>query len=720
MELVNALERQSQPPPPFILAKAFMSFIRDRMESMAVLTQNQARFLLQTLQHLVAGYPYKDARGSVRVALGLENLETTMFALFQVGCEPDAAEVLNKLAKTIYEQICHRNEQAKKPHQNPSSQALSSYVSILASTGSPLEALNVVETYWENVLHSEGIVPWLDVISGLAKENMESDIPVVIGKMGRCGIVLDPDSHEEMVTMLAAENNVGALRILYEVDLPDGLQPTAASTAVAISTAIRNSMVEWASQLSESLPDYPTPASRDAIFLLSAARAEPATNIEKHLEVMTGINPDIRHSMTITSINQLIEHAISIQRQDLAQEYLALAQKWGLQPDAHTYMLQMDSKIQQGDLDGALELVENLNLETLTDRADVMMLNRILRQLCNPRYTNTEYDTILSFVDRLLNTRSRFEAETLGALCKVLLYRHELENISNLLRPIIDQYNSEELSKISESFVDYINDQNESTESIWEVYELLNMAFPRTAVHTRTDIMNQFFNRGRSDLACLVFGHMRQKERGGKRPTAHTYAMCLQGISRAADASGLHLVHNMLKLDLEVGLTTKIYNGLMLAYAACGMPDEAMGFFRDILHSEEGPSGQTLVIFFRVCETYHNGVQEASKMLAKLRSMDVRIDERIYNAYIGALAGHCEVEKATEAIQAMESKLGFGPSTLTIGTLYNATPFQYWKEQVEEWAQTQYPDLWADLEQLGCEEDEEGLKKFNINRNIDV
>ncbi|KMU83402.1 complex I intermediate-associated protein 84 [Coccidioides immitis H538.4] len=359
MELVNALEQQTLPPPPFILAKAFMAFIQERGESMAVLTQNQ------TFQYLVNEYPYKGARGSVRTVLGLESLENTMFVLAQAGCEPDAVELLNKLAKAIYIQISHRNERAESPHLEPTPVVLRSYVSILASTGSPLEALNIVETYWETVLSPEGILPWLDIISGLAKEGKESEIPVVMGKMDRCGVVLDPNSHEEMVKLLAAENNVDALRKLFELELPNGLQPTATSTAFAIATAVRNSMVDWASQLSETFPAYPTPESRDAMLLLAAAKSEGAENIQKILDSMSARNPEIKTSMTIATFNPLLEHANMTNRRDLVDEYAELARKWGLQADAQTYMLMMDSKLREGDLDGAIALFENVDPEGL-------------------------------------------------------------------------------------------------------------------------------------------------------------------------------------------------------------------------------------------------------------------------------------------------------------------------------------------------------------------
>ena len=121
----------------------------------------------------------------------------------------------------------------------------------------------------------------------------------------------------------------------------------------------------------------------------------------------------------------------------------------------------------------------------------------------------------------------------------------------------------------------------------------------------------------------------------------------------------------MLKLDLQVAPTTKIRNSLMLAYAACGLADQAMRIFRDILHSEEGPSERTLVIFFRVCESYGNGREEATKMMEKLKSMDILINDDVYNAYVGALGGHCELELAVQAIKQMESQTGSSPTTLT-------------------------------------------------------
>jgi hypothetical protein len=56
-----------------------------------------------------------------------------------------------------------------------------------------------------------------------------------------------------------------------------------------------------------------------------------------------------------------------------------------------------------------------------------------------------------------------------------------------------------------------------------------------------------------------------------------------------------------------------------------------------------------------------------------------------------------------------------------LGTLYNAIPYPYWKDQAEEWMRTVYPDLFAELEKTGrTPSDDESGQNFNIDRSIDI
>jgi hypothetical protein len=547
----------------------------------------------------------------------------------------------------------------------PSAEAIVAYVSVLSFSGSTLEALDVVEAYWVPVLWTTGVLPWVEIIKNLARDGRESVIPLVMEKMEGCGARLDQEAHENMVLLLAPETRPLALKAVYDTPIAGDLRPSARATTAAIEAAVRASMLDWASSLVGMLPKQLTPETRDALLLLAAAQGAGVHTIQARLEEMAAENPELKATLTIDLVNALMDRAIADGRLDAVEEYAGLATHWGLAGNTRTYMLQMDARVKVGDIRGAMHLFEQVESDVVSDHESVPVINRLIAQLCEAGHGDAEYEIILSLTDRLIETGAGFEAQAMSGLCRILLYRHDLESISTLLRPIIDSYGADELFLIGDAFVRYIADPAESTEDVWGAYELLNMAFPSTSVSVRTSIMTVFFNRGRSDLACLVFGHMRQKDEVESRPGPDTYALCFQGIARAADPDNLSLVHNMLKLDIEMKLTTRVLNGLMLAYAACGRPNHAIAFFRDILHSAEGPSPETLTIFFRVCETLPHGVQEATRMIQQLKSQDIEVDPVAYNAYVGALGAHCQLEQAIEAVRAMKDITSDSPSALT-------------------------------------------------------
>ncbi|KAF3484255.1 complex I intermediate-associated protein [Arthroderma uncinatum] len=714
IELVHALHQRSRPPSQFALASGFMTFIDKRLDQ-GMVTKSQAEFLLHTFQHLLLT-PYPKSTGTVRAFLELENFEFTLGTLARAKLYPDAIPLVQDLARSIFHRISIRLDNAPELGEQRVLESLQSCVAVLSSTGAATEALQLM-LGWRSIVSSSGaLLPWVNIMKGFAREGRQSKIPGIIQQMENWGITLDRGSQEEILLLLAEENCISALEVVY--GLP--IQPTTTASVCVLKAALWNSKPQWAAQIATALPAYPTPETRDALLLLSIARGDSIDSIHQQLDDMASKNPEIRSTMTIDTLNTLIEYAIMVNRTDLGEQGTQIAQAWGLTPDSQTYLLPLRSQIESGDINEAVALFQKLDTELEIDKSDILILNKLIKQLCLAEYSLIDFDTVNSLVDRLLEADGHFEPDTLGILCKSLLYCGDLEGVSTLLRPIIDRYGPEELSKIRKGFIQYIRDMDQPTDSAWEVYELLNLAFQTTSVAARTRIMNAFFKRQRSDLACLVFGHMRQKGQVDSRPSAHTYAQCFKGIAEAADADGLHLVHNMLKLDLEVTPKTKVLNGLMLAYASCGMADKSMAFFRDILHSVEGPSEQTLVVFFRACESYHSGIVEANKMMEKVRSLDILITESVYNAYVGALGGHCELELAAEAIKTMESKIGLAPTTLTLGNLYNALPTQFWKDQAEEWAKATYPELWVELEKSGRTEDEDGLQHLNIDRSIQI
>jgi hypothetical protein len=123
----------------------------------------------------------------------------------------------------------------------------------------------------------------------------------------------------------------------------------------------------------------------------------------------------------------------------------------------------------------------------------------------------------------------------------------------------------------------------------------------------------------------------------------------------------------MLKLDLEVEPTTRVRNGLMAAYNACGQPFTAIiDHFWKILASREGPTMSSFALALRACETWiPQGAMEARKTIAIMQSWDLEITKEIYDCYIGAIAGQCEFENTIELIEDMENDIGVPADAFT-------------------------------------------------------
>lgn len=734
-DLMRSLGDRSRPPANNILAKAFQDFFISRSENPSVITDFHSQLLIVTWKHLKAQQEELEP-DDWQAVFSTESLENVLFVLSEATCLPESHSTVLRIARFAFLELCA--DQGYGPNEI-SRQALTAYITLLSLNGNPEEARHVVEKFW-NKLRKSTPSPWLTVMRGFAMKGDRRQLRKITEELEKQGRKFDQASHQELTSILIEQNLLDAVKTMYECPISDNLEPTLATKEAVLKFVILRSEIDWAKAIFESLPQTPSSETINIALLWEAAHGSGASDISEKLKAWTAENPEIQNSLSISCVNNLIEFANSSGNPQLAADFAALASQWDLQPDLQTRMLQLESRIQASDIDGAMECLQSL--EDIGSVADVNLplMNKLITMLCLSGHTDKLFDQISALLDPLVESNFRLEADTVAALTHMLLYRHDWEAVSELLRPRLGSYDSEERTKIRKSLTTFIMDANQETDHVWEAYTLLRVAFPETGVSTRTDIMTAFFKRNRSDLASLVFGHMRQAENFAQRPKPDTYARCFQGLARAADKENLELVHNMLKLDLEVELNTRVLNGLMLSYAACEMPEKSMEIFRNILQSDEGPSHKTIAIFFRVCEYHHNGAHEATKMMEKVKRLEIEIDRQMYTAYIEALAAQCEFERAVEAIEKMESETGYPPTRNTyakpnplsfryrvltnvlprIGLFYNAIPYQYWKDQVEEWAKSRYPELWAQLEQVNRTEHEEGPKFDDIRNEITV
>lgn len=652
-DLMRALQTKSRTPPYEILCKAFNDFFTARVDTPGVITDFHGSHLVATWRHL------RDYRGESdhlqwEDVSSRESLETVLYVLSEADCLPESHGAVRQMARLAYCELSASNE----TESNISRQALLAYIRIMAFNGNASEAHRVTTLSWKKLRRSKPS-PWLWVMQGLAMENDRPNLYELVETSEKYGYTLDPASQEELTMTLLRQNMIEAAKTIYGCPLPRGTEQTLATKIAVIKASIMEGDLTWAKSVVLTLPSTPSAETRNIYLLWEAANGSGAAALEEILDRWSLNDPGLRQSLSISCVNDLIRYAYTIGNPQLAADFAALVQKWELEPDFETHtLLSLESRVQASDTEGILESLRELEEMDALHHISLPLTNKLIKNLCQSDLHDAAFEEISALLDPLVENSVRLEPDTLAALTRMLLRRHDWEAISQLLRPRLGSYASEERSLVLKTIVNFIKDANQTDDDVWEAYNLLKVAFPETVEKTRTSIMEVFFDRNRVDRACVVFGHMRQAASYLQRPKSETYIQCFRGIARAADAENLELVRNMLKLDLEVELTTRVRNALMLALAACEQPDEAMEIFRDILRSEEGPSSTTIAIFFRACATHPTGTVEAAKMMDKVRLLEIPVDRPMYTEYIKAFAAQGDHESAIEALDKMQSEIG--------------------------------------------------------------
>lgn len=413
------------------------------------------------------------------------------------------------------------------------------------------------------------------------------------------------------------------------------------------------------------LKKTPNKAAWDAIFVWSTAIGKGVDEVDRMMNVMVRRNDESRQQdpsfqvkhPDIDTINTLVEFCMSKQDPYSAERYIALGEKRGILPNAKTYTMQIQYRLSANDLDGARAAY--FGLEGAKDAKSVEVTNQLIRALCDSKAHHV--DDILAIVDDLLQNKARFDPETIAKLSVLHLRRGEVHDAIDILQVHAHHYSPSQRQTIREHLVEVVLDRQNSTADAWDTYQIVRQLFPETPRDIRIRIMNEFFARERSDMACHVFFHMRNHTHEAITATRDVYVAAFTGFARNADAESLELVHNQLKLDLNVDLDTKLRNSLMLAYAATGNNRRALEYWAEIAASKEGPTYNSIAIAFRSCEGMPWGDQHAKPIWQRLKQMDIDIDKQIFTAYVCAIARNQLHEEAAAMLETVEDEYGFKP-----------------------------------------------------------
>jgi hypothetical protein len=508
---------------------------------------------------------------------------------------------------------------------------------------------------------------WNRVLSGAARENNNNEMAKTTELFNKSSVPLTSVTQTILVTQFADRGQLDAAKFWYSQPVvADNGKPSsirrATYTALLKACALGGDLVFGQEVVTGLTKDgIPNKEGWDAIFLWSAALGKGVDEIERMMNVMVRRTEEAQDTIhpDVETINLLVEFAMSKSDPYSAERYIALGEKRGIMPDEQTYTMQMQYRLSVKDIDGAKAAYYNLQGDFKGSEASVTAVNELIQILCESKQHN--YDDIMAIVDDLHERKARFAPETVAKLCILHLRRVEIHDAMDLLQVHAFQYSPAQRAVISKSLCAFILDGENSTADAWDAYQILRNTFPETPREDRIRLMNEFFARNRSDMACHVFFHMRNHTAESHQANREVYIAAFTGFARCMDAESLELVNNQLKLEFRVEMDTKLRNALMLAHAACGNNKKALEFWREICESKEGPSYNSIAIAFRSCEGMPWGDQHAKSIWARLKEQDIEIDKKIFTAYLSAIARNFLHDEALALVETVEDEYGFAP-----------------------------------------------------------
>ncbi|KAK4168864.1 complex I intermediate-associated protein 84, mitochondrial [Cladorrhinum sp. PSN259] len=705
LEVENA-----RPPERNSLLQGYRQFMKYRLHNGRSLNTTQAFLTVRLLRHLLE--TEEDMEGEED--LGFEDLRWALEMTIKMP--RGKTENHLELARIAYDEIERRTQLlrdmgvdegtikvttgAKKNHRD-----FHLLINAMSQYGASLEAEKALEEYWNNQPKDQrppGVANdlWLLVLQGLAKEGLEDELLRVYKKTEPLRVGYVPATHEIMTSFYASRNRVKETKYWFELPIRAKNLPNPSTYMEVVRFAARNNEQDWLQPIMENLINSkPSKALWDVIFQWAVLVMDMGVeDVNEMFAAMSRHDPKLQPDSA--TLDCLILAAIEKKNPYLAERFMALRSKMGLTPTVANYILQLNYRLDAKDSSGAAAAYRELQLvhDNQSD-GDLPVLNKYLRFLCSLR--NPDLETILNVTADLEQRHATLEPETVAALCMVFLAFDKQYDVIDTLSLHTVFYSLEERATVRKAFVNYVLNPKTSTARVWDAYSLLRQFFPETEPSYRVMLMDAFFARKRPDMACYIFGHMRGHSNPNQRPTADVYVKALEGLGRYPDRPSLRMVHNMLKMDTTVQLDTRLYNGLMLAYASCDDVDTSMEFWREITNSAEGPSYNSLAIIFWVCELTPFGDETAKEIWQKIQRMDLDVPEKVYDAYCGAVAGNGDLEEVKGVIQRLQEgkEFGYGVGEMTLGVTYNALPGQPKKDAFEKWAREEYPEVWERMEE---------------------
>lgn len=675
-ELWHALKTDVRPPQPQAVADALKALFAQRKGAFE-------EFYIQRANKAFA-YLLENPREDGQPWLGVLELDNIFYKLINPAHRPKEGgqehvsfgrAVLNEYARLRKDDL--GDERTPQGNQFAVSDDVAlKMVRLLSRFGAATEARDIAVstlTWDANDPAEKRTVfrkAWNIMLEGILREGNLEEVRTTTALLQRLPDTVNGNMQHNLVAFFGERKEMDEARFWYTFPVPDpyGKKNGKTSAAFLKACALCGDLSYGQEVVTTLLKDdMPTKSAWDAVFLWSAAIGKGVDEVDRMMSVMVRRNDDARRkdpSVPITlpdidTINGLVEFSVSRQDPYTAERYIALGEKRGILPNEKTYAMQIQYRLSVKDIDGARAAYFNLQGEFTGAEQSVAVINQLIRALCGSQQHH--FDELMAMVDDLREHNVIFPPETIAALCVLHLRRGENHDAKDLLQVYAHQFAPEQRRIIQEGLLSFLLDGETSTADAWDTYQILRNVFQETPRNDRVKVMNEFFARKRSDMACHVFFHMRNHVSPAHSANRDVYIAAFTGFARCADAESLELAHNQLKLDFSIDANTQLRNALMLAYASTGENNKALRFWREICESKEGPSYNSIAIAFRSCEGMHFGHAHTKSIWKRLKEQDVEIDKNIWTAYMCAIARNHQHDEAQALIETVEEEYGFKP-----------------------------------------------------------
>ncbi|KAK3708983.1 hypothetical protein LTR37_011147 [Vermiconidia calcicola] len=754
MELAKRQRMSARMPPIEDVVLAITQFVTAKRRHKKAMKDTQAQYVLQSLRYYFKAVKEKQDQGeALPHLLGPAELRKTAKVLMLEGEPLSAAHT--ELAALLYEET-HAPGQPRLLKT-----VMLAYVKILSLTGSTSQAQKLV-LQWErdnaasessssqiedveadssdlaeqdemldHVLDPTSLRAWSIVLQGFALEGNDAEVQNTLARTIESSAI-SPRVAKIMLEYSLRRDDPAGVRHWWDTYRERAMKIP--STDIHSATRMghqlhqvlkwclaRNNLDTGHAIVKEVMTTNPSKPLWDAIFMWAAGTKRSVDEIDRMMAVMEKSNETILDTAQwrtpdVATINGLVEHAISNNDPYMAERFIALGRDRNIEPDAQTYVLQMDYRLSVGDVDGALIAYKNLQSMDLSSNEDAKTVNRLVVALCKSQRHDS--DTIMNVAGDLSDRRLRFEPDTVSALSLLHLSRDEEHDVVDLLNTHAFHYASGEREQVRSTLVNFCLDPSTSTSQAWQAYNTIRSIFDETPRDVRTELMTSFFTRERTDMGVRVFQNMRMHTRADTIPTVDTYVACFMGLAKLRDLESVEVVHNLLKLDYNITPTTYLRNSLIVAYTACGKGRKAMGFWDDIVASKEGPSYNSIHVALRSCEKSPFGDWRAKDLWQLLRRRNVELDQALWSSYVAALAGNGDNDLAIGTVEEAEAKGELEVDSFLLGSLFAGAGGQVKQTEIEAWGREKYPVQWAELEKFGEDSDEVGMRTFRIDRRV--